>query len=229
MSDTQANYEQFYTARESELVFPNELVTRIFRGRFPSLDLKSGNFEGRRFCDVGCGDGRNLLAVQDLGLELTGTEITAAIADSAQRKLAGLGVKADIRAGRNDDLPFSNVDYLLSWHAFHYLGYEDSAASPAAYIEAFAAAMRPGGALVLAVPQSSSAIFDGSDAIGGGRFVVRNDPFGVRNGEVMYAFAGPDALERLFCHAFTSFRFGSSLQDVFGLQHDSWLMVAERR
>ena len=46
----------------------------------PQLDLDKSAYREQRICDVGCGDGRNVVLFRDLGLEVREVEISKEIA-----------------------------------------------------------------------------------------------------------------------------------------------------
>lgn len=225
---TAENYERFYLAQEAAPMFPNEAVVRIFRGRYPNLDLRSEMRPGMVFCDVGCGDGRNLLPLKGLGLRLCGVEVTPEIAASTQRKLAAHGLEADIRAGTNAALPFSGLDVLLSWNSAYYLGAKGGRETFEAYAAEFARATAPAGFLVLSVPMRDHFVFTDAAEVGRGLVRIIRDPYGVRDGEVMRVFDGPADIKTAF-PGFHDFRFASIRDDFFGQPNRWWLAVARRR
>jgi ubiquinone/menaquinone biosynthesis C-methylase UbiE len=64
--------------------------------------------EGDRVLDVGCGTGNHLLFFRDLGCHVTGIEPSAAMLEIAGQKLKD---KADLHAGKAEDLPFSDNEF----------------------------------------------------------------------------------------------------------------------
>jgi 2-polyprenyl-3-methyl-5-hydroxy-6-metoxy-1,4-benzoquinol methylase len=88
------------------------------------LNLDKESFKGKNFCDVGCGDGRNLVLAKKCGFEIYGVEITQEIVEKVKLNLQNAEINAfDIKVGANDDIPFANelFDYLLSWEASYYM------------------------------------------------------------------------------------------------------------
>lgn len=97
--------------------YPSEYVVRIFMGSNPRLNLDKSRYRKQKICDVGCGDGRNLVLFHDLGLETHGVEITKEIVSATKLRLKTVeNIDAQIRVGTNDDIPYedSYFDYLLS-------------------------------------------------------------------------------------------------------------------
>lgn len=224
---TAINYERFYLSGEGGVMFPNEAVVRIFRGRYPNLDLRSRLTAGQTVCDVGCGDGRNLLALAGMELELTGVEVTDEIARSAVRKLQRHGLEADIRAGSNAAIPFERLDLLLSWNSAYYLG-DGDAETFSGYVEEFGRVVKPGGSLVLSVPMADAFIFAEASEVSPGVVRIDKDPYGVREGERMRIFRSPEEIVDTF-RPFGDFRFATIKDDFFGQLNHWWLAVATRR
>ncbi len=99
-----------------------------------------------RVLDVGCGRGVMLSAMADLGFEVHGTDIS---------KLATQGVdpRAEIRIAPNlsDALyPESYFDVVVIWHVLEHLR------NPRETLEEIHRVLRPGGRIVVAVPNFSS-------------------------------------------------------------------------
>lgn len=63
---------------------------------------------GERLLDVGCGTGEHLMFFRNQGCSVTGIDPSRERVEAAQRKL---GHRADIHAGRAEDLPFSDNEF----------------------------------------------------------------------------------------------------------------------
>lgn len=92
---------------------------------------------GRKLLDVGCGDGSFLLAARNAGWEVTGTEINPGPARDA-----GLDVKESL-----EQFPSSaSFDCVTMWHTLEHMRDIPSMLSTVARL------LKPGGALMVAVP-----------------------------------------------------------------------------
>lgn len=220
------NYAEVYGSSRS-MSYPAEYVIRIFKGAYPRLELPKDEYGDSRILDVGCGDGRHLVFLSDLGFEVVGTEATEAIVQATSSTLKAAGVDVPVRVGTNDDLPFEDAsfDYLLSWNTCYYMGETPDFPS---HVAEYARVLRPGGRLVLSVPKASCFIYEGSDPAGDGYRIVREDPFGVRDGTVLRMFEDLDELLDAFSPAFDDFTTASVHDDCFGYAYHWHLVVARR-
>jgi|GEM_PF-283435 len=224
-------YTNFYLKSGGPAVFPNEYVVRIFRGKYPRLSLGVTDFHGMKICDLGCGDGRNILPLAGLGFESYGMEITAQICNKVQSELEARGVFAMIRPGENSLIPFENdfFDYLLSWNSCYYMGPLESYCDFDIYVQEFFRVLKPSGKLVLSIPRASNFIFEGSEEINPGYRCISHDPYGIRNGQVMRCFSDEDSIVSAFGSYFQNFVFGHLLDDCFGQKNDYFLMVCDKK
>jgi ubiquinone/menaquinone biosynthesis C-methylase UbiE len=105
--------------------WPNEAMVKIAFGDY--LRNKIIINPELKVLDVGCGFGNNLVPFLDIGCECYGTEVTPEMAAQTQEILKQRGFKADIRFGKNDELPFDDsfFDLLLSINVLHYAQTED--------------------------------------------------------------------------------------------------------
>ncbi len=210
--------------------FPSEYVIRILKGSFPRLNLDKAAFRGSRFCDAGCGDGRNLLLAKTCGFDTFGVEISEEIVAKVRSNLSKAGIEqVDVRVGSNSKIPFGDefFDYLLSWNACYYMG---GVLDFDAYVREFARVLRKDGYLILSIPKKSCFIFKTSEPAGKeGYRIIRNDPFKVRDGEILRMFNDEKEIEAVFSPFFKDFIFASIHDDCFGYEYHWHLAVCKRK
>jgi SAM-dependent methyltransferase len=212
----------------TEMAWPSEYVIRIFKGRYPRLNLKSDTCEGKKICDVGCGDGRNLVLLKKLGFDVHGIEITEEIIERASNNLKNAGIYGfTLKVGVNDKIPYGDdsFDYLLSWNSCYYMGDNTDFND---YVREFARVIKRNGFLILSVPKCSCFIFRDSEQVREGYRIIKNDPFEVRNGEIMRIFKNEDEIKDVFSSHFKDFIFGSIQDDCFGLDYHWHLVVCRK-
>jgi 2-polyprenyl-3-methyl-5-hydroxy-6-metoxy-1,4-benzoquinol methylase len=108
--------------------------------------LTAGIPEGARVLDVGCGRGVLLGALADRGYEVHGLEISEEAARGADAR-ASVRIAPSVAAA---DYPAAYFDQVIIWHVFEHL------ADPRSTLEAVHRALKPGGRLIVAVPNFSS-------------------------------------------------------------------------
>lgn len=229
MTDTLAGgYEAFYRERDPDHVYPVEFVVRAFLGSYPRLKSIAASCAGKRVLDLGFGDGRNMPLLANLGLQVAGVEISEDICARTAARMQRLGVTVEVRVGRNCRLPFEagSFDHVVACHSCYYLdpgtGFQDN-------VREIARVLRPGGRLVCSMPIQSSYILRGAKDLGGGRWEVADDPYGLRNGCVLQAFAREEEIVAALSESFTDFRIGSCRNDFWGIEEHVWTVVCERR
>jgi len=160
-------FDPMLTADEIRGLYPDEyygepgvkfqpLIERLVRlvGERHISFLSRGLAPGARVLDVGCGRGVILGALADRGLEVHGVEISAEAA-------RGVDPRAHIRIAprlADADYPAGFFDEVVIWHVLEHLG------DPRGTIEEVRRILKPGGRLIVAVPNFASAQARWSDA-----------------------------------------------------------------
>lgn len=222
-------WDQLYV-QQAEIAYPAEGIIRIFKGRFPKLNMPEDH-DGLSILDVGCGDGRHLPFFHSLGLKVSAVEITDTICNMLRERMKGYGVDADIRTGHAGYLPFDNegFDRLVAWNSCYYMSlsglrFED-------HVTEMARVIKPGGWIVVSVPKKTSFIFKNSvPAEWPGYRVIKDDYFdGGRNGELMRCMDSQDDLVTSFAPHFGGFCHADLDMEWFGLQYHWHVFCAQKK
>lgn len=210
------------------IAYPSEYVIRIFKGKYPGLDLSSEDFTGKEFCDSGFGCGRNLNFASHLGFNLSGFDIESSIVSNGEKKLRELGISVDLREGLNSSIPFddNSFDYFLSWNSSYYMG---NIQCYHQHLKEFYRVMRPSAKLIISVPMKSSFIFKNSEEYKDGYRVIKKDPFNCRNGEIMRCFEDENSFLDDLSHYFSDIRTGSIRDNCFGWNYHWHLAVCVKK
>jgi ubiquinone/menaquinone biosynthesis C-methylase UbiE len=225
----QTSYDEFYRRQDPTYVYPVEFVVRAYLGSYPRLPRREpGRFAGKRVLDLGCGDGRNIPFLANLGLTVYGVEISTEICARVAERMGRLGVPVELRVGRNAAMPFDDqfFDHVLACHSCHYVDrgtrFDDNAAE-------IARVMKPQAEWVFSVPMATSYILRDAIDQGDGHMEVKNDPYGIRNGYVLRKFDSASEIESTLAAWFTGFHIGACRNDFWGIDEHVWTVVCQRR
>ena len=142
-------YPDAYYGKASEKRFagPIEGLQRALYGsRVRLVEQASGGRPGR-VLDVGCGRGFLLGAFRRRGWTVEGTELSAASSAHARE---ALGIPVHVGALESLRLPAASFDAVTLWHVLEHV------ADPASLLAEVGRLLRPGGALLVGVPNFAS-------------------------------------------------------------------------
>lgn len=221
------SYEQFYAKRAGLQVYPTEFVVRTFLANYPELSFHKP-VAGDRVLDVAFGDGRNTVFLCEQGYTVSGIEITEGIALQTRERLAKLGHEADLRVGRNSQIPFDDehFDYVLACHCCYYCDEEETFADN---MQEYARVLKPEGWLVASVASRESYIFNNAIALEDGSLRIQADPYGNRDGYRLQAFSNADEIKVSLSPWYENFSFGFAGNDYYGVSEKVFWIVCQKR
>lgn len=222
-----SSYERYYAKRTNTKVYPTEFVVRTFLASYPNLHFKKPR-HGDKVLDIGFGDGRNTAFLCDLGLQVSGIEITQGIVDQTNARLLALGHNANLRVGRNSSISFDDAsfDYVLACHSCYYC---DEGQSLLDNLQEYFRVLKNDGYLIASVANKLSFIFEGAQEQPDGSMLITNDPYKNRNGYRLYAFTTTAEIERYFSALFKNFSFGTADNDYYGILERQFWVVCQKR
>lgn len=224
-------WEKYYSSLEESYLFPNEYVVRSFLGSYPNLKMPK-DFKGKSICDVGCGDGRNIIALHKFGFHISGTEITEEVCELTRKKLLlhAEKINADLRPGLNDNLPFESekFDYILSWNACYYM--KSSKSNIADHVKELARIMKKDGYMIVSVPSPNCFTLNGSVDLGQGHVRLESQTkWGMLNGTIVHLFRSFEEIEEKFGVHFKNFQKGFLKDDCYGQPLEYFLFVCQKK
>jgi SAM-dependent methyltransferase len=221
------HYSDFYQQRNPEHVYAVEFVVRAFLGNYPQLKSDKSAYPGKSVLDLGFGDGRNMPLLHNLGMKVSGVEISDEICKLTEVRMARLGIEITARVGRNAKIPFGDeaFDYVLACHSCYYV---DAGSVFADNAREIARVLKPGGSFIFSAPMATTYILCGAKDLGGGHMEIANDPYGVRNGYVLKKFEDADDIRNTLSPAFDEFAIGSCQNDFWGIEERVWIVVCRR-
>lgn len=138
--------QDYYGAPTSKFRQPVEFLVRLVGARHTAF-LASGLRPGARVLDVGCGRGVILTPLADKGLEVHGVEVNEHASAGADSR-ASIRIAPDLGEAGYDDGYF---DEVIVWHVLEHLP------DPGATLAEIHRILRPGGRVIIAVPNFASA------------------------------------------------------------------------
>jgi SAM-dependent methyltransferase len=228
MSSMEAHYTEFWKKRLGIHFYPSEFLVRTMLSE-NCPDLKIGrDYRDKTVLDLGCGDGRNMGLLANLGMRIYGTEITQEICDGVQGRMEGFGIKAEVKVGRNNKLPFESsfFDYIVASASVYYVDlqttFEDN-------MNEVLRVLKPGGYIVFTLVHPDTYILRGAKPLGDDHYQIANDPLGLRNGYTFKVFQRRQDIVEYFANDFTDVCTGYTSDDYYGLKQDLWLLVARKK
>jgi SAM-dependent methyltransferase len=214
----------------SNMSYPAEGVIRILKGSFPDLKMPKPN--SGKILDLGCGDGRHFPLFFQSNLKGYGVEISNDICKSISSILSERKIEFNsIRSGTTDNIPFDEnyFDYLLTWNSCYYMS-EGSELNFSNHIKEMSRILKKNAWIIASIPKKSSFIFkDSIKSESDGFQVISNDPFGLRDGEILKCFNSQGELESEFSQEFYNFSHADIDMNWFGLNYHWHVFVAQKK
>ena len=220
-----SKYSDHYKEKKIQNLYPTEFVIRSFLGTYPELKpAKKETFFGKKILDSGCGDGRNIPFLKNLGFKVYGTEIDKSIIDICNQHLILNNSKAELFVGKNNKIPFESkfFDYVVACHSCYYLDENDLFSDNLNEIHRV---LKKFGRFVFSIPKANNYLVEGGEIIEGNYAIIKNDPLGIRNGTKIKFFDSENEIKLSLDYKFDSFKIGYSENNWWGNKDFYWNVV----
>jgi SAM-dependent methyltransferase len=217
---------------------PNEYLLKMLLGVYPNKqDFKRGlswrvAFKDLKCLDLSCGDGRNAVLIDKLGMHFHATEVSDEICTKIFSNLSSLDItvnREDIRRGFNNDIPFdaNMFDIVISWNGIYYL--DNSAQDIHDNFIEVSRVLKPAGLFICSVPAPKCYSFIGSKIVGQYQRLispsnVHNWGSGVQDGSYYYSFQSKQHLHEVLSRYFDSVSISELFWDGFGAPLHYYIM-----
>ena len=235
MENVDKLYTDFHKERMGIHCYPTEFLIRTMLGKYPNLNLYK-NFKGKKILDLGFGDGRNMILFNNCGLEIHGVEITQDICDDVSKRMDKFGIKADLRVGRNNSIPYEDnyFDYVVASASMYYIDHGDTFESNMKEIlrvlkSPLNSDSSQGGILIAALAKTSTFLLKDAKNLGNHVYECTNDPFNLRNGDIFRGFDDEQDVVDTFSPYYDKISVGRTIDNYYGLQQDLLLFVGQKK
>ena len=182
------SWAQYYKNRSSlnlKNYYPENFVSRVFLSKSP-VKFIDCDYQGKQILDLGCGHGRHIPFLIDLGLNPTGLEVSQQQIDELKTNFARIPfIKG---TAKEIDSPAESYDFVLACNSIYYLASKSDLAID--HFKECHRVLRKGGLLIFTLMGPKHSIFDGAEEVASnGVFKIENDFLGFRDGVCIQAYS----------------------------------------
>ena len=222
-------YTNYYKKKRLSKLYPTEFIVRSFLGSYPNLKPSPSSFYlGKKVLDLGCGDGRNIPFLNDLGYEVYGLEINEEIKEFCFQNLKFNNYKANLRIGDNSNTNFPKdfFDCVVACHSFYYL--KDNETFDENLNEIYKI-LKKGGRFVFSIPNHKSYLLKNAEILNGNYAVIKNDPLKIRNGLKIKFFKTDSEIIKYMNQKFNLFKIGLCENNWWGYKEFYWTVICNSK
>lgn len=208
--------------------YPTEWVVRTLAGgNYPSLKMDKSSYRDARILDMGCGDGRNLSLLLDLGFEVHACELNSEMVHALEAYASRANWAVQFKVGTNHQLPYSGAyfDYVLCCASCYYL--DDSITWSQVRTE-LARVLKPGGILVANFCDDQNFLLKNAIQQADGSLLITSDPYNLRNGIRFVAASSEAEVLHLISPDFNLKGLAHLRDDFYGIHVSGPVVVAQK-
>ena len=220
------NYESYYKNKKNKILFPSELLVKVFLGTTVKIYSKH-KLKNKKVLDLSCGDGRNLDFFRKLGLKVYGTEISLKILKILHNNFAKQKFRFNLKVGTAANIPFQNsfFDYVVAYHSAYYLEKNGKIENN---LNEIYRVMKKKSSFFGTMPLKNNYYFKGAKYIKKNQYMIKKDPLKIRNNSVLACVKNKNELYKLLKKKFKKIKIGKLNMNYFGFSENFLFFTVEK-
>lgn len=224
---TAMNYRNHYL--QISKTYPSAFALKCFLGKNPHFSLRGENIAGKKICEIGFGDGRDLNLFIDLGMNVYGVEPDEQVVNHTTKKFGDKIPDGQLCVGSNVNIPFGNksFDYVYASAAIYYLP-----SSGTTILNALTEANRvlvPKGLLFVSFSCSDNHTLDQAEWVDQNTAILEDPFYKLRKGQRYHVYNNKQEIKEDFAKTgFQACYIGDYDIDWFGTRERWYLAIAKK-
>ena len=176
------NWSKYYNHNyKSNNYYPENFVQRVFTSTKP-IQFLDQNFKNKNILDLGCGHGRNIPFLINLGFNVHGLEISHGLVKNLKNNFP----QQEFKKGVSSAIPFSNnyFDYVLACNSIYYI--DDIKNGISKNFDEVQRVLKNNGKFVFSLIGLNHSIFNKAKEIDSHYYLLKDDFLEFRNGLTIF-------------------------------------------
>jgi SAM-dependent methyltransferase len=189
--------------------------------------MDKSRYECARILDMGCGDGRNLPLLLNLGFEVHACELDNDMVSALEAFASRANWAVQFKVGVNHELPYPEAyfDYMLCCASCYYL--DDSKTWSQVRTE-LARVLKPGGVVVANFCDDDNFLLKNAIRQADGSLLITSDPYNLRNGIRFVSASSEAEVIQLISPDFNLKGLAHLRDDFYGVHVSGPVVVAQK-
>ena len=209
--------------------FPSAIALKYFLGRNPKLRMHSEDLIGKKVCEIGFGDGRDLSLLNHLKMVVSGVEPDAEVVRHTLEKYQKEGLDFDLRTGTNMDTGFKSnfFDIVYASASIYYLPSEKFTINDS--LREANRITKDAGWLFATFARYDSHVAKNAQVIDENTLILEDPYYGFRKGQRYHVYNNKLEIESdLVSNGFAPTYIGDYDVDWFGTRETLFLVAAQK-
>ena len=215
------NYNLEYKSKSLKVLFPSNIITKLFLSRFSPIKKK---FKNKKILDFSCGAGPYLKLFLDLKFQVYATEISNQIVRMLKNKYK----KINFSVGNNNKLDFKSgfFDIIFCHHSIYYL--EKKTDNFLSTINLMHDKLKFGGYLICTFPKIKQTHLK-FKLIKKNIYKISFDKYKIRQGGYFYLFKKSYQIKNFFKPKFKILNIGNHKTEFKNLDEDYFIAILQKK